>query len=84
MTYYSYIHPLSKSHSLNRIKEVLEDKQLTQVQLGEMIGKSFETVNAYCSNRRQPSMDILYLIADKIGVDVRELLIPNKNRDEHI
>ena len=38
MTYYSYIHPLSKSYSLNRIKEVLEDKQLTQVQLGEMIG----------------------------------------------
>jgi putative transcriptional regulator len=78
-----YLHH-QKSSILNRIKEILDEKKLTQVQLCEMIGKSFESVNAYCSNRRQPSMEILYLIANKIGIDVRELLIPNKLRNEHI
>jgi putative transcriptional regulator len=78
-TYYSYIHTLLKSHSLNRIKEVLEDKQLTQVQLGEMIGKSFETVNAYVQNRRQPSVETLYSIAMALCVEPRELLLELKD-----
>ena len=63
---------------VNRIKEVLEEKNLTQVQLGELIGKSFETVNAYVQNRRQPSIETLYAIASALSVEPRELLIELK------
>jgi putative transcriptional regulator len=63
---------------LNRIKEILDTTKMTQGELAESIGRSFESVNAYCANRRQPSMEVLYKIADKLAVDVRELLIPNR------
>jgi len=65
-------------NSLNRIKQVLDEKQLTQVQLSEMIGKSFESVNAYCSNRRQPSLELLYEISKVLGCSVKDLIIDNK------
>jgi putative transcriptional regulator len=64
---------------LNRIKEVLDEKNLTQVQLGEMIKKSFESVNAYCSNRRQPSVELLYEISTALSCPVKDLLIDNND-----
>lgn len=60
---------------MNRIKEVLELKRIKQVWLAEKLGKSFNMVNAYVQNRRQPSIEILYQIADILEVDVKELLI---------
>lgn len=60
---------------MNRIKEVLELKGIKQIRLAEKLGKSFNMVNAYVQNRRQPSIEILYQIADILEVDVKELLI---------
>lgn len=60
---------------MNRIKEVLELKGIKQIWLAEKLGKSFNMVNAYVQNRRQPSIEILYQIADILEVDVKELLI---------
>jgi len=60
---------------MNRIKEVLELKGIKQIWLAEKLGKSFNMVNAYVQNRRQPSLEILYQIADILSVDVKELLI---------
>lgn len=60
---------------MNRIKEVLELKRIKQIWLAEKLGKSFNMVNAYVQNRRQPSIEILYQIADILEVDVKELLI---------
>jgi transcriptional regulator with XRE-family HTH domain len=77
MTCYLYIYTLLKSSSLNRIKEILEEKQLTQGQLGEIIGKSFETINAYCGNRRQPSLELLYEISTALKCSVKDLLVDN-------
>ncbi|MDI1355324.1 MAG: helix-turn-helix transcriptional regulator [bacterium] len=62
---------------MNRIKEVLEKKGLTQTWLAETLGKSFNMVNSYAQNRRQPSIEILYQIADLLKVDVKELLESN-------
>lgn len=69
---------------LNRIKVVLVEKGQTQTWLAEKIGKSFNTVNAYCSNRQQPTLNVLQDIAQVLEVDIRDLLIPkeNLNRDE--
>jgi len=64
---------------MNRIKEVLEDKGIKQMWLAEKLGKSFSIVNAYVCNRRQPSLEVLYQIANLLQVDVKDLLISNIN-----
>lgn len=63
---------------MNRIKEVLEEKKLTQTWLSERLKKSFNMVNSYVQNRRQPSIEILYSIADILDVDAKELLVTKK------
>ena len=64
---------------MNRIKEVLESKGLTQVWLAEALGKSYNMVNSYVQNRRQPSIEILYQIAKILNVEATDLLIKKKN-----
>lgn len=60
--------------SLNRIKEVLEEKGIKQTWLAEKLGKSFCVVNAYVCNRRQPSLEVLFRIAEILNVEVKELI----------
>jgi len=60
---------------MNRIKEVLDDKGIKQVWLAEKLGKSYNMVNSYVQNRRQPSLEVLYQIAKLLNVDVKELII---------
>ena len=48
----------------NRIKEVLEERGIKQTWLAERLGKSFCIVNSYVCNRRQPSLDVLFEIAN--------------------
>ncbi len=59
---------------LNRIKVVLIEKDISQTELAEKIGKSFSTVNAYCCNRQQPTLAVLDDIAKVLGVTIRELI----------
>ena len=65
---------------MNKIKSVLEKKGLTQTWLSDQLGKSYNMVNAYAQNRRQPSVELLYKIADLLSVDISELLVPNKKK----
>ena len=60
---------------MNRIKEVLEERGVKQVWLAEQLGKSFNTVNGYAQNRKQPSLETLYEIARILNVNPKELLI---------
>lgn len=67
---------------MNRIKEILETKGIKQTWLSEQLNKSYNMINAYVQNRRQPSLDDLYKIVDILDVDVKELLVSNKkNKD---
>jgi len=59
---------------MNRIKEVLEQKGIKQIWLSEQLGKSYNMVNSYVQNRRQPSIEDLYKIAEILNVNVKELL----------
>ncbi|EAZ95765.1 transcriptional regulator, putative [Flavobacteria bacterium BAL38] len=59
---------------MNRIKEVLKDKGIKQVWLAERLGKSYNMVNGYVTNKRQPSIEVLYDIAKLLQVDAKELL----------
>ena len=43
---------------------MLVEKDMSQTQLAQLLGKSFSSVNAYCSNRTQPSLDVLKQIDD--------------------
>ena len=63
---------------MNRIKEVLDERGIKQTWLAEQLGKSFNMVNSYVKNRRQPSLDTLYKIAKILNVDVKDLIISNK------
>ncbi len=64
---------------MNRIKEVLAQKGIKQTWLAEKLGKSFNMVNSYAQNRRQPPIEVLYRIAEFLDVDVRDLLVEKKS-----
>ncbi len=63
---------------MNRIKEVLEQKGIKQIWLAEQLGKSYNMLHSYAQNKRQPSLEILYKIAEILDIDVKELIISNK------
>ncbi|QXP72896.1 helix-turn-helix transcriptional regulator [Tenacibaculum sp. AHE15PA] len=63
---------------MNRIKEVLVQKGLKQIWLSKELGKSYNMVLSYSTNRRQPSVETLYKIADILNISVKDLLIDNK------
>ena len=60
---------------MNRIKEVLEQKGIKQIWLAEQLEKSYNMVHSYAQNKRQPSLDDLYKIAEILNVDINR----NKN-----
>lgn len=66
-----------KNKKMNRIKEVLEDKGIKQIWLAEKLGKSYNMVNSYVQNRRQPSLEDLYKISEILSVNVTTLLKDN-------
>jgi repressor LexA len=63
---------------MNRIKEVLESKGIKQTWLADQLGKSYNMVNSYAQNRRQPSLEDLYRIAEILDVNAKELLADKK------
>jgi transcriptional regulator with XRE-family HTH domain len=63
---------------MNRIKEILKLKGIKQKWLSQQLGKSYNMINSYVQNRRQPSIEDLYKIAEILEVDVKELLVSNK------
>jgi len=63
---------------MNRIKEVLKEKGIKQIWLAEKLGKSYNMVNAYVQNRQQPRLEVLMSIAEILDIDVKELIISNK------
>ena len=65
---------------MNRIKEVLESKGIKQTWLAEKLGKSYNMVNSYVQNRRQPSLEDLNRIADILEIDVKDLIVSNLSK----
>lgn len=63
---------------MNRIKEVLKDKGISQTWLANKMKKSYNTINEYARNVRQPSLEDLYKIAEILDVDIKVLIVSNK------
>lgn len=59
---------------MNRIKEVLDKKGIKQTWLAEKLGKSYNMVNGYVQNRRQPSLETLFEIANILEVNPKDLI----------
>ena len=63
---------------MNRIKEVLKEKGVKQIWLADKLGKSYNMVNGYVQNRKQPSIECLYEIAEILNISAKELLVENE------
>lgn len=63
---------------MNHIKQILEEKGITQIWQDEKIDESFSQTNAYVCNRRQPRIEWLYEIASLLDVETKNLLVNNQ------
>ena len=63
---------------INRLKVVLVEQKKTGKWLAEQLGKHPSTVSKWCSNKMQPSLEILIQIAGLLDIDVRELIVNTK------
>ena len=59
---------------LNSIKEVLDEKGISQTWLAKKLDKSFNTVNAYVCNRTQPNLETLLQISEILNVEMKDLI----------
>lgn len=69
---------VQNENSMNRLKVVLAEKNMTNRWLASKIGKSENTISRWCSNKAQPSIFQLNEIARVLDVEVRSLLYPSK------
>ncbi len=66
---------------LNRIKDVLDEKGISQTWLANKLGKSFNSVNAYVCNRTQPNLETLLQISKILQIDMRDLISDAEERN---
>jgi transcriptional regulator with XRE-family HTH domain len=57
-----------------RIRTARRDAQLSQIELGERIGRDHKTVHRYETAATPPSLVELLLIADAVGVPLADLV----------
>jgi len=53
-------------------------KGIKQTWLAEKLGKSYPIVNGYVTNKRQPTLEVLYTIAEILDVEISDLLTSKK------
>lgn len=66
---------------MNHIQDILKEQGRSQTWLSEKLGKSYNMVNSYVKNRRQPSLEVLYRIADILDVDPGQLIYTKKQNN---
>ena len=65
---------------LNKIKDVLDSKGISQTWLAKQLGKSFSTVNCYARNKYQPDLETLLEISKISEVDLKDLITDENER----
>jgi putative transcriptional regulator len=65
---------------INKIKEVLVRKGVSQKELAQHLQKNEHTVSNWCINKAQPHLKELLRIAEFLDIDICELLVSNKNK----
>ena len=64
--------------AINRLKVVLVEQGKTNKWLAEKLDKNETTVSRWCTNEVQPSLETLIQISELLNIDVKELIISNK------
>ena len=59
---------------LNRLKVVLAEQKKTGKWLAEQLGKDQSTISKWCSNKMQPSLEMLSQIAKVLNVETKDLI----------
>lgn len=67
-----------ESRKINRIKVVLVENGKTGKWLAEQVGKNEATVSRWCSNKMQPSLDMLVRIAELLDIETKDLINTRK------
>ena len=60
----------------NRIQHAIFDARIEQQDLAEMLGVATDTVSRWCINKHQPSLRILFKIAEILRMKVLDLIEP--------
>lgn len=58
----------------NRLKEVLEEKNMTQKELSIRTGLTEGTISRYVNHKRKISFKNVYIIARCLGIELIELI----------
>jgi len=64
--------------NINRIKVVLVENNKTGKWLADELGKSPCTVSKWCQNTIQPDLQTLVKISKLLQVNIKDLLVDNK------
>jgi putative transcriptional regulator len=67
--------------AINRLKVVLVEQGKTNKWLAEKLDKNETTISRWCTNEVQPSLETLIQISELLHIDVKELLISNKEHN---
>jgi transcriptional regulator with XRE-family HTH domain len=62
----------------NRIKVVLAEKKIRNIELATHLGVGTPAVSRWCNNKTQPDPVTFHSIAKFLDVDVRELIVSTK------
>ncbi len=57
-----------------RIRELMKEENLTQVEFANKIGLKQNTISAWLLNKKEPSIRSLWLVADYFNVDIDYLV----------
>ena len=66
---------MTKKKIYNKIKAVLAEEGTSNKELADILSVSEQTVSRWCTNSRQPSVEMLYEIAGALKRDVIDLLV---------
>ena len=61
----------------NRIKSILEEKDISQKRLSDLMGVSVVTINSWCNQKSQPSIRTLFEISKILEVTPDRLINNN-------
>lgn len=67
-----------KKKAINRLKVVLVEQGKTNKWLAKELDKNETTISRWCTNEVQPSLETLIQISELLHIDVKELIISNK------
>ena len=71
---------MSEKIRLNRLKIVLAEKDMSHKDFAKVVKKTPNTVTRICNNEQQPSLAFLRQMALALNIDIRELLVPTKEK----